>query len=185
MSLMFVQTWMGKSRTVGSVWPTSSRMAKKMASVINLNSELPVLELGPGTGAITQAILATGLNPEKLYAIEYTQDFFNMLRTKFPKIKLIKGDAFDLDKSLGNENQISFDCAISSLPLLNFPATTRIAFIEDVLSRLPLGRPLVQFSYGPFAPVAEKTGHFTVKRFDIFFRNIPPAQVWIYRRETH
>lgn len=185
MSLVFLQAWMKKSKTVGSIWPTSSRLAKRMASVINIQSGLPVLELGPGTGAITEAILATGLKPEKLFAVEYTKDFVELLQVKFPNINLIHGDAFDLSKSLGTKNHTVFDCAISGLPLLNFPAATRVAFVEDVLNRIPVGRPLVQFSYGPFAPVAEKTGQFTVERFDIALRNIPPAQVWIYRRKTH
>lgn len=185
MSLMFVQAWMEKSKTVGSIWPTSSRMAKRMASVIDVQSGLPVLELGPGTGAITRAILATGLKPEKLFAVEYTQDFVDLLQTKFLGINLINGDAFDLGKSLGRNNQTVFDCAISGLPLLNFPPATRAAFVEDVLSRIPVGRPLVQFSYGPFAPIAEKTGQFSVERYDVFLRNIPPAQVWIYRRKKH
>jgi phosphatidylethanolamine/phosphatidyl-N-methylethanolamine N-methyltransferase len=185
MSLMFLQTWMKKSKTVGSIWPTSSLMAKRMASVINVGSGLPVLELGPGTGAITEAILATGLKPEKLFAVEYTKVFVDLLQLKFPEINLLHGDAFDLNKTLGNENQILFDCAISGLPLLNFPAAARIAFVEDILNRIPVGRPLVQFSYGPFAPISEKSGHFTVERFDITLRNIPPAQVWLYRRKTH
>jgi len=181
MSLMFLQTWMKKSKTVGSIWPTSSHMAKRMASVINLESGLPILELGPGTGAITKAILATGLKPEKLFAIEYTQVFVDILHTKFPDINLIHGDAFDLKETLGSKNQTIFDCAISGLPLLNFPLPTRIAFVEDVLGRIPIGRPLIQFSYGPFAPVAEMPGHFTVERYDIVLRNIPPAQLWLYK----
>ena len=176
---------MKKSKTVGSVWPTSSHMAKRMASVINVHSGLPVLELGPGTGSITKAILQTGLLPTKLFAVEYTQEFVERLEAKFPEINVVHGDAFDLEKSLGVQNRTVFDCAISALPLLNFPLATRTSFVEDVLTRIPIGRPLIQFSYGPFAPVAEKSGHFTIERYDIILRNIPPAQLWIYRRKTH
>lgn len=185
MSHLFLQTWIKKSKTVGSVWPTGSHMAKRMASVINIKSGLPVLELGPGTGSITKAILKTGLPSEKLFAVEYTPEFVAQLHVKFPKINLIHGDAFDLTKSLGSKNHQVFDCAISALPLLNFPLATRTAFIEDVLGRLPAGRPLIQFSYGPFAPVAAKLGYFTVERYDYVLRNLPPAQLWIYRRKTH
>ncbi len=185
MSHLFLQTWMKKSKTVGSVWPTSSHMAKRMASVINVKSGLPVLELGPGTGAITKEILKTGLLAENLFAVEYTQEFVERLQVKFPGIHLIHGDAFDLTKSLGVKNHQVFDCAISALPLLNFPIATRVAFIEDVLGRLPAGRPLIQFCYGPFAPVPAKLGYFTVERYDYVLRNLPPAQLWIYRRKTH
>ena len=185
MSQIFLRTWLKKSKTVGSVWPTSSYMAKRMASVINIQSGLPVLELGPGTGAITQAILDAGLKPEKLFAIEYTREFVDLIQPRFPKINLIHGDAFNLKQTLGKKNQTVFDCAISSLPLLNFPHATRTAFVEDVLGRIPAGRPLIQFSYGPFPPIAAVLGHFTVERYDYVLRNLPQAQLWVYRRKTH
>ena len=183
MSLLFLRTWFKQAKTVGSVWPTSPHMAKRIASAINTQSGLPVLELGPGTGSITQAILATGLKPEKLFAVEYTQEFVELLKSKFPEINLIHGDAFNLNEALGSKNQTIFDCVISGLPLLNFPVATRIAFVEDALKRVPAGRPLIQFCYGPFPPVAAKLGHFTVERYDNVLRNLPPAQLWIYLRK--
>ncbi len=178
----FLKAWISGPQTVGSVWPTSAPMAKRMASVVDVGSGMPVLEIGPGTGTITKAILDTGLVAEKLFAVEYSQDFVDRLRIKYPSINLVQGDAFDLAHTLGDKNQTKFDCAISALPLLNFPIQSRIAFIEDVLTRIPDGRPLIQFSYGLKAPVAAKSGSFTVERYDYVLRNIPPAQLWIYKR---
>jgi phosphatidylethanolamine/phosphatidyl-N-methylethanolamine N-methyltransferase len=178
----FLRAWMNGPQTVGSVWPTGAPMARRMASVIDVNSGLPVLEIGPGTGTITKAILDTGLAPDKVFAVEYSQDFVDKLRIKFPGINVVRGDAFNLTETLADENQTKFDCAISALPLLNFPPEARIAFVDDVLNRIPTGRPLIQFSYGPKAPVAAKSGKFSLERYDFVLRNIPPAQLWIYRR---
>lgn len=178
----FLKAWLKKPQTVGSVWPTGAPMARRMASVIDVKSGLPVLEIGPGTGTITKAILDTGIAPARVFSVEYSREFVDNLRLKYPTINVIQGDAFDLDKTLGNNNDTVFDCAISALPLLNFPLETRIAFVEDVLTRIPSGRPLIQFSYGPKAPVAAKTGSFTLERYDFVLRNIPPAQLWIYRQ---
>jgi phosphatidylethanolamine/phosphatidyl-N-methylethanolamine N-methyltransferase len=180
----FLKSWLREPKTVGSVWPTSNHMARRMASVINVDSGLPVLEIGPGTGTITSAILNTGLPAEKLFAVEFTQDFVDQLHIKFPNINVIQGDAYALDLTLGRHNKTKFDCAISALPLLYVPMATRVAFVEDVLTRLPLGRPLIQFSYGAFAPVLEKLGSFSVERYDYILKNFPPAQLWIYRRKT-
>ena len=68
--LRFFKGWIDKPRAVGSIVPTSSVTARRMASVIETGSGLPVLELGPGTGVITKAILERGVKPENLYAIE-------------------------------------------------------------------------------------------------------------------
>ena len=60
----FFRGWMDNAKAVGSVTPTSRFCARSMASVINPQSGLPVLELGPGTGPITRAILERGIAPE-------------------------------------------------------------------------------------------------------------------------
>lgn len=157
-------------------------MARKMASVIDLHSGLPVLEIGPGTGTITKAILGAGLGPELLWSVEYSKEFCDRLRARYPSIHVVQGDAFDLDSALGAQKSLVFDSAISALPLLNFPLATRVAFVEDVLNRLPAGRPLIQFSYGPKAPVPKGLGHYAVRRFGMVLRNVPPAQLWVYSR---
>jgi phosphatidylethanolamine/phosphatidyl-N-methylethanolamine N-methyltransferase len=178
----FFRAWTRNARAVGSVWPTSVPMARKMAGVIDLSSGLPVLEIGPGTGPITRQILATGIAPPLVWTIEYSRDFAEKLRVKYPEIHVVEGDAFDLDATLGNHAPHKFDCAISGLPLLNFPLATRISFVESVLDRLPDGRPLIQFSYGPKSPVPPGLGSYQVRRHGMVLRNVPPAQLWVYSR---
>jgi phosphatidylethanolamine/phosphatidyl-N-methylethanolamine N-methyltransferase len=178
--LRFLQGMREQPKTVGAVWPTGPVMARSMASIVNPDCELPVLELGPGTGTITKAILNTGLAPEKLHAVEYSQEFARELRIRFPRSHIHEGDAFDLDRTLGEFGSQIFDCAVSALPLLNFPAELRIHFIADTLKRLSPSRPLIQFSYGPVAPVPAIRGRFGVRHHDFVLRNIPPARIWVY-----
>lgn len=180
--IKFFRGWIDKPRAVGSIIPTSSVTARKMASIVNPQSGLPVLELGPGTGVITKAILATGIAPAKLYSIEYSQDFVDHLRRLFPRANVIQGDAFDLDASLGEARGLTFDSAISGVPLLNFPVAQRVKYVESILDRLPAGRPIVQLTYGPFSPVPPGQGNYTVEHFDFIIRNIPPTRLWLYRR---
>ncbi len=180
--IRFFKGMMQGPKTVGSIVPTSSVTARRMASVIDTNSGLPVLELGPGTGAITKAILAKGVRPDNLVAIEYSTDFYQHLVRLYEGVHFINGDAFDLDRTLGVLRGQVFDSVISAVPLLNFPMQARVNLLEDLLDRLPPGRPVVQISYGPVSPIIAKPERYHIRHFDFVVRNIPPAQLWIYRR---
>ena len=180
--LRFFKGWLDKPKAVGAIMPTSTITARRMASVIEPSSSLPVLELGPGTGVITRAILQRGVAPQNLYTVEYSKDFADFLRLEFPDVHVIQGDAFDLDSTLGEFSGLKFDAVVSGVPLLNFPVARRIAYIEDLLDRMPEGRPIVQLTYGPLSPVPPGRGDYTVSHLDFVFRNVPPTQLWVYRR---
>jgi len=180
--LRFLKGWVDKPKAVGAILPTSSVTARRMASVVNPASGLPVLELGPGTGVITKAILERGVAPGNLYSIEYSEDFVRFLRRDYPGVNFIQGDAFDLDATLGAHKDLTFDSVVSGVPLLNFPTPRRIAYVEDILDRIPAGRPIVQLTYGPRSPVPPGGGNYEVKKLDFVIRNIPPTTLWIYRR---
>lgn len=180
----FFKGWMDGPKAVGAVLPTSSVTSRRMASVVNPDSGLPVLELGPGTGVITRAILDRGVKPEKLWSVEYSCDFVEHLRREFPRVNIVHGDAFDLDKALDEDRGLTFDSVVSAVPLLSFPTGQRIAFVEDLLRRIPAGRPIMQITYGPKSPVPGRGRNFTVEHYDFVFRNFPPAQLWVYRRNS-
>ncbi|KQY13270.1 phospholipid N-methyltransferase PmtA [Rhizobium sp. Root482] len=180
--IRFFKGWKSNMKAVGAIIPTSGVTARRMASVINPHSGLPVLELGAGTGVITKAILEKGVKPENLVSIEFSTDFFQHLVRTFPGVDFINGDAFDLDNTLGARNGQQFDSVISAVPLLNFPMQRRVALIEDLLSRVPAGRPVIQISYGPLSPVVAMPDRYQISHFDFVVRNIPPAQLWVYRK---
>ena len=180
--LTFFKGWIDKPRAVGSIIPTSSVTARRMASVIDTKSGLPILEVGPGTGVITKAILRRGVKPAELYTVEYSHDFVTHLRSNYPEINVIEGDGFNLDDTLGDMRDAIFDCVVSGVPLLNFPVARRAAYLESLLKRIPHGRPVVQLTYGPKSPIPPGLGDYTVEHFHFIIRNIPPTQLWLYRR---
>ncbi|WP_265516165.1 phospholipid N-methyltransferase PmtA [Nitratireductor luteus] len=180
--LRFFKGWIDKPKAVGSIIPTSGITARRMASVVRPESDDAVLELGPGTGVITRAILERGVKPENLISIEYSAEFVTRLRADYPDVNFVHGSAFDLDQALAPWKGRRFDCVVSAIPLLNFPLPERVALVERLLDLLPLGRPIVQITYGALSPVPAGKGSYTVKHFDFVVRNIPPAQLWIYRR---
>lgn len=182
--IRFFKGWIEDAKGVGAILPTSSVTSRSMASVINPESGLPVLELGPGTGVITKAIIERGVKPENLYSIEYSEEFVEHLRIDFPEANIIHGDAFQLDTTLGGNRGLTFDSVISAVPLLSFPMNRRLEFIDDLLDRIPVGRPVVQITYGPRSPIPPGKGNYVVKHHDFVVRNFPPAQLWLYTRGT-
>lgn len=180
--IRFFKGWMDGPKSVGAILPTSGVTARRMASVITPQSGLPVLELGPGTGIITKAILQKGITPENLVSIEFSTDFYQHLAKTFPRVNFINGDAFDLEKTLGNFRDRQFDSVISAIPLLSFPMERRIALLEDLLNRMPRGRPVMQITYGPVSPIVARPDRYQIKHYDFVVRNIPPAQLWTYTR---
>ena len=180
--IRFFKTWIDKPKALGAVLPTSSATARRMASVINPHSHDPVLELGPGTGVITKAILARDVEPDKLYSVEHTEAFLPQLRSQFPDVNIIHGDAFQLDEALPDMKGGKFDTIISAVPLLNFPAEKRVEFLNDLFERLNPGRPVVQISYGPLSPIPPDQKSYSVEPLDWMLRNIPPARLWVFRK---
>ena len=123
-----------------------------------------------------------GVKPSDLYAVEYSHDFVTHLRRNYPGVNVIEGDGFDLDETLGDRSGMIFDSVVSGVPLLNFPVQRRVAYLENLLSRIPHGRPVVQLTYGPKSPIPPGLGDYTVEHFHFILRNIPPTQLWLYRR---
>jgi phosphatidylethanolamine/phosphatidyl-N-methylethanolamine N-methyltransferase len=132
---------------------------------------------------VTKAILERGVKPERLYSVEYSTDFYAGLVEDYPGVRFINGDAFDLDGALGQARDTVFDSVISAIPLLCFPMKKRVALVDELLCRVPVGRPVVQISYGAVSPVTPKQEKFNVEPLDWVVRNIPPARLWIYRRK--
>jgi phosphatidylethanolamine/phosphatidyl-N-methylethanolamine N-methyltransferase len=152
-----------------------------MAAQIPETAQGPILELGPGTGVVTAAILTRGVARDRLTAVEYDRDFAALVASRYPGVHVINGDAFDLGKTLNNRPSDGFAAILSSMPLVNFAMSLRQKLVSDVLARLQPGAPFIQFSYRLHAPVAPPAGATVTQAAFILF-NLPPARVWVYRR---
>ena len=177
----FLRGLLARPKNVGAIMPSSPALARAIARQIDPALPGPVLELGPGTGVVTEALLERGVAPERITAIEYDADFARHVARRFPGVRVIRGDAFDLKRTLANESGDPFAGIVSGLPLLNHPIERRQALIEGALTKLLPGAPYVQFSYGFEPPIPAPQGA-SVKRAAIIWRNLPPARVWVYRR---
>jgi phosphatidylethanolamine/phosphatidyl-N-methylethanolamine N-methyltransferase len=180
--LAFLKGLAGNPRLTGAVAPSGRALSRLMASFADPDDDKPILELGPGTGVVTAALIKRGIAPEKIVAIEFNPDFCGLLRGRFDGIAVVEGDAYDLDATLPADRCGPFSAVVSSLPLLTRPPEIRLALVEQALDRMPAGAPLIQFSYSLFPPVKPAAGRFTVKPSKWVVMNLPPARVWVYRR---
>lgn len=173
--LKFLARFAAHPKRVGSIIPSSTALAQAMAAAADLSGD--VLELGPGTGVVTRALLDRGLRPGQLTAIEYVGGFATDLRTRFPGVCILQGNALDFPALTGG---MRFSSVISSLPLLNYAKQDGQNLIAAALDSMPKGAPFVQFSYGLNAPVPPPDDARVTMATRIW-KNLPPAAVWVYR----
>ena len=181
---LFLQEWLANPQRTGAVAPSSPRLAAAMARWLPANPDSYVLELGPGTGAVTAALLGRGLREDRLVAIEKNPKLARLLRRRFPGAHIITGDAWQLDKLLHEWHGpiVRVGAVISSLPLLNFPRAQAEALAEKIRAILEKGGKWVQFSYHLGARRAYGTSRFRRLASNIIWLNLPPARVNVYQK---
>jgi phosphatidylethanolamine/phosphatidyl-N-methylethanolamine N-methyltransferase len=179
----FLKGWIRKPGEVGSVVPTGKVAARAMAALVPRTGGLPVLELGPGTGVITQALLECGIAASDIVGIEYSCDFHRYLIDRFPGVNFIHGDAFRAEELLSGQPWQRFRAVVGAIPLLNFPRKERAALIETYLELMEPGSPFIQITYGPRPPTPARKGRYGVESTDWIMKNVPPARIFVYRRE--
>jgi len=183
-STVFLREWIANPQSTGSVAPSSPQLGAAMARWLPRNPESFVLELGPGTGAVTDALLKHGLRENRLIAIEYNPNLAKLLCKRFPCAHIITGDAWNLDGLLAGLPQPvkSVGAVISSLPLLNFPKEKADALAQKIRAVLePRGR-WVQYSYQIVKDRARGGEDFRLLASKIVWLNLPPARVSVFQK---
>ena len=117
----FLRSWFERPLVTGAVTPSGKMLARTMASYADPSVPGPVIELGPGTGPVTEALIRRGFEQERLILVEFNPDFCALLRRRFPRTTVIRGDAYSIRETLGG--LVTEPCAatISSLPLFTKP----------------------------------------------------------------
>lgn len=179
--IRFLGRLIARPSQVGAVAPSSPGLARAMAAQIEPAGNGPILELGPGTGVVTAALIARGIAPNRITSIEYDPDFAKLVAQRFPAVRVIRGDAYDLKGTLGEGSFAPFAAIVSSLPLLNEASERRNKLIETAFALMAPGAPFIQFSYGLQSPV-QPSSTVGVTRAALVLFNLPPARVWVYRR---
>ena len=142
-----------------------------------------IVELGPGTGPVTRALIEVGVAPERLVLVEYDAAFCRLLKHRFTHASVVQGDAYDLPRTLEPFVGEPIAALVSSLPLLNQPMPRRIELIGDAFALMGPSGVFVQFTYGLVSPIPRKAcaNVYSAVRSRPILLNLPPAFVWTYR----
>jgi phosphatidylethanolamine/phosphatidyl-N-methylethanolamine N-methyltransferase len=159
-------------------------LARTMASYVDPRREGPVVELGPGTGPVTEALIRRGIAPSRLILVEFNPDFCRLLTRRFPGVTVIRGDAYDMRATLKTALAQPAAATISSLPLFTKPLEQRLDLLNAAHDLMQPGAPFVQFTYAVVPPIPARceAGSYTADRSNRVWLNLPPARVWVYRR---
>jgi phosphatidylethanolamine/phosphatidyl-N-methylethanolamine N-methyltransferase len=179
----FIRTWLEKPLAVGAVTPSSRALARTMASYANPAMPGPVVELGPGTGPITEALVAQGIDPLRLVLVEFDPTFCRLLRARFPTATVVQGDAYGLKRLLAGMLQEPAAAVVSGLPLFTKPLKTRLRLLFEAFALMAPGAPFIQFTYNAVPPLPARLDRVRAKASERVWMNIPPARVWVYRRD--
>jgi len=178
----FIRSWMERPLSIGAVTPSGKILARAMARYVDPNSDGPVVELGPGTGPVTEALVEAGVSPSRLVLVEFNPTFCRILHSRYPDATLVQGDAYSLRRLLATLLLQPAAAVVSGLPLVTKPIRQRLRLIRDAFDLMVPGAPFVQFTYSVAAPLPKRLGGFSVEASERIWMNLPPARVWVYRR---
>ena len=178
----FIRSWIERPLSTGAVTPSGKILARAMARYVDPDSTGPVVELGPGTGPVTEALVAAGVDPARLVLVEFNPTFCRLLRARYPEATLVQGDAYSMRRLLETLLLQPAAAVVSGLPLVTKPIKMRLRLLRDAFDLKLPGAPFVQFTYSVASPVPKRAGGFTAEASERIWMNIPPARVWVYRK---
>lgn len=185
--LKFVKNFLLDFKSVGSIVPSSKYLAKKMIENIDINGKYKILEVGSGTGSVTDVILKELNEENDIYASELNKDFCDILKKKFNnRIKIIEGNILDF-----NPINKEFDYIVCCLPFnsIEFKETKKI--YDHLFKLLKKDGNLIIFEYRVLCNLNYNKKYRNYKKnylskylleYKKENKNFPPANIRIYKK---
>lgn len=181
-SELFFRQWLRSPRSMGSIKPSSPALARAIADAVVWQPGRHVVELGGGTGAITQGLIERGIPRDRLVVVELDPELAAYLGRRLPGCIVVPGDATRLDEILKGLGIADVSTVVSGLPMVRMPFAFQKAIVEQGLGALREPGAMLQYSYSPVPPVPARRLGIRAELVRYVLRNLPPATVWRYRR---
>ena len=165
---------------VGAIAPSSPQLCRLMASCVDPRSKA-VMEIGAGTGVITEALLERGVEPGRLFVVERDPSLAVHLQNRFPDVQVQCGEALYAGEILSGEATGKVETIVSSLPFANMDEHERSRIVKAMLKLLGRNGQLIQFTYLPRCPLPIDSLGLRAKYVGCAWMNFPPAAVWSFR----
>ncbi len=178
-NLAFLTQFLRNPKEIGAIVPSSDRLGRAMAAFVPEDEERFVVELGPGTGPITKALLQNGLTEKNLICLEQSERMVAHLKNRFPNLNIIQGDACELSNLL-KDKAGKVNAIVSSLPLKSIPSEIVTKIIDQIYTSLADDGVVIQFTYDLRPKKSPYVKKFTRLKHKLVLRNIPPARVDVF-----
>jgi phosphatidylethanolamine/phosphatidyl-N-methylethanolamine N-methyltransferase len=178
----FIRSWLEKPLSTGAVTPSSKLLARTMAAYVEPEIAGPVIELGPGTGPVTEALVTQGIDPARLVLVEFNPTFCRLLRSRYPTATVVQGDAYGLKRLLAPLLRQPAAAVVSGLPLFTKPLKMRLRLVQEAFGLMAPQAPFIQFTYAMVPPIPKALSGVNAEASERIWMNLPPARVWVYRK---
>ena len=167
-------------RDMGTLFPSSSYLAGAMAGAVSphMAKNGVFVELGAGTGPVTEALLKRGIPPERLIVIEKSPALAECLLERFPHVDVRCCGAEEMSACLPEGTRVS--AIISSLPFRSLPREVSVSIMREVERALSSGGIFVQFTYALVGKMPFIPDGFRKVRTRLVPLNVPPAKVEVF-----
>ncbi len=183
-TLSFIRNMIVDPRRVGAIAPSGRALAELITSEVEPR-HAPVLEIGPGTGVFTRALLARGLQQSDLILVEFGAEFAAALRRAFPGATVLHADASRMRRRAPFDALPRCGAAVSGLPILSMGSRRQMRIMEGAFALMRPGAAFYQFTYGPVCPIPrailQRLG-LKAERIAGTLMNLPPASVYRIRK---
>ncbi len=180
---LFFRRFLAHPTRVGSLFPSSRALSDLIAAHVRRADGEYVIEIGGGTGTVTQAILSSGVPADKLMVVEIDSVMAEFLRKTYPAVTVLEGSVFDIKELLPQPAIGNVGCVVCELPVTLLPLEAQKRLVETIVSLLPRNRPFFVLTHGLGSPIPAKKLGLVGKRTGFTLRNFPPASVWSYARD--
>lgn len=177
---LFLRRSLAHPGRVGAIAPSSSSLARVVASHAVRSPDEVIVELGSGTGTVTRGLLDAGIPQERLILVELDRQLREYLQQRFPKATVIAGDAMQPQAILPPQLAGRIDTVVSGIPMLRLSIAEQRAFIGTWFSMLAEGGRVLQYTYSPASPLRRRALGIEGQRVGVALANLPPAHVWAY-----
>jgi phosphatidylethanolamine/phosphatidyl-N-methylethanolamine N-methyltransferase len=181
--MKFLRSFLKSPQSVGGIFPSSQVLARAIAAIVSRelaqSDPASIIEVGPGTGALTEALLPL---KRPLVLLERNADFARILSQRFAPQALVRCEDFLTSSifSTGTRGAV----LVSSLPIRSLPMSELYrARFQELLLGGNISR-LVQYSYGIRDPLLMSADEIVARRERVVLWNFPPASIWSYQRRT-
>jgi phosphatidylethanolamine/phosphatidyl-N-methylethanolamine N-methyltransferase len=175
----FFRGFLSRPKEVGSIIPSSRFMERRLVRTADLANAKLAIELGPGTGGTTRALLRHMKPDARLLAIEINPDFVKLLGRTFddPRLIVHHGSATEIPKILAEHGLDAPDVILSGIPFSTMEKSLGLAILQSVRASL---RPNGRFVAYQFRDRVHSLGVdvFGEASVQTELRNMPPMRVY-------